>query len=75
MAEEELLEAAALHEPEPLPTTGFVVSILQRGKHRKLHVLEGRRYRPEVDYEDLCAYGEIMPSAFNFDLPPGGPPE
>ena len=43
LPEVELLAAAALHEPEPVPTTGFVVSIAKRGKHRKLHLLEGCR--------------------------------
>ena len=56
------------------------MSIAKRGKHCKLHLLEGCRYTPGIDYKDFCAYGEIMPSAFDFESVcriclPGGLPE
>ena len=75
-----MLAAAKLHDPEPVQVAGFVVSIAKRGKHRKLHLLEGCRYKPGIDYKDLCAYGEIMPSMYDFESVcrvclPGGLPD
>ena len=80
LPEEVLLDAAALHEPEPIPVTGFVVSIAKRGKHRKLHLLEGCRFKPGIDYKEFCSYGEIMPGEYDFESVcriclPGGLPD
>ena len=67
LPEADLLEAATALEVAPVPTSGFVISITRRGKHRKLHAVAACRLIPGTHYREFVACGEVMPPSTDFE--------
>ena len=67
LAEQALLEAAAAQAEPPVPSSGFVVSITKRGKHRKLHAVVACPLVPDVHYRQWKDHGPTCPPATEFD--------
>ena len=63
----EFQEALAALEEPPVPTSGFVTAFAKRGKHRKLHVVQGCPFTPGVHYKEWKWHGDLAPASEEFD--------
>ena len=65
----ELAQCRALRDEaaEPAPTTGFIVSITDKGRMRRLHFLGACGRRPGEHYCELRHYGATPPLADEID--------